>query len=101
MGDENSIHIGNGNHLTIQTSYIVTMRDELKLSIEGIGIVDLQVQIKANFETIPEEYHQTFLSMMSARYGGIVRLYDNTDSLPFEKKGKPDNKWYKFWKKNK
>lgn len=102
MRDEsNLIHIGDGNHLTIQTSYIVSMLDELKLCKEGAGTVDLQVEIKANFERIPEKYHQTFLSMMSARYGGIVKLYDNTEVLPFQKTTKPNKKWYQFWKKNK
>jgi hypothetical protein len=54
MKDENLIHIGNGNHLVIQTSYVVSMVDELKLfKGEDNKSINLQVQIKANFEKIP------------------------------------------------
>ena len=101
MKDENLIHVGNGNHLTIQTSYVVSMVDELKLFKGDTDnkAIELIVEIKANFEKIPEQYHQTFLSMMSARYGGVVNLYDNTEVLPFQKTEKPKKRWYQFWKK--
>jgi hypothetical protein len=100
MKDENLIHIGSGNHLVIQTSYVVSMVDELRLfSGDGQKPIDLQIQIKANFEKIPEQYHQTFLSMMSARYGGVVNLYDNTEPLPFQKRQEVKKRWYQFWKK--
>lgn len=100
MKDENLIHVGDGNHLVIQTSYVVSMVDELKLFKDnGNKTVDLEVQIKANFEKIPEQYHQTFLSMMSARYGGIVKLYDNTEVLPFQRIEQSKKRWYQFWKK--
>lgn len=76
------------------------MVDELKLFKDnGNKTVDLEVQIKANFEKIPEQYHQTFLSMMSARYGGIVKLYDNTEVLPFQRIEQSKKRWYQFWKK--
>ena len=55
----------------------------------------LDVEIKADFEKIPPEYHQMFLQMMQIRYGGILNIWDNTQ--PFAPP-KVKKKWWQFWK---
>jgi hypothetical protein len=93
---EGEYHIGNGAHLTMKSSTIVEMHDYLKLMTgEGTGIT-LDVEIKADFNKIPPEYHQIFCQMMMVRYGGIVNIWDNTQ--PFAKPEAKKKKWYQFWK---
>ena len=89
-------YLGDGSHLTVKTSTIVEMHDYLKLLIgDGKSLV-LDVEIKADFEKIPPEYHQLFCQMMMVRYGGIINIYDNTQ--PFAKPEVKKKKWYQFWK---
>jgi len=93
---EGEYHIGNGAHLTMKSSTIVEMHDYLKLmTSEGTGIT-LDVEIKADFNKIPSEYHQLFCQMMMVRYGGLVNIWDNTQ--PFAKPEVKKKKWYQFWK---
>lgn len=95
--EKGEIHIGGGAHLVVKTAAVVTMKDELKLFVGKKGhVASLEVEIKANFDNIPTEYHQTFISMMTARYGGVVNLHDNTKSFNAPKE--PPKKWYQFWK---
>ena len=58
--------------------------------------ITLDIEIKADFGTIPSEYHQLFMQMMSVRYGGIVNIWDNTQ--PFAKPDIKKKRWYQFWK---
>ena len=89
-------YLGDGSHLTIKTSTIVEMHEYLKLLIgEGKNLV-LDVEIKADFEKIPPEYHQLFCQMMMVRYGGIINIYDN--SQPFAKPDIKKKKWWQIWK---
>ena len=98
MKKEAEFHIGYLQHLTIKTTYTVEMKDKLRLVTgEGKGL-DLDVNVTADFEKIPKEYHLLFMRMMSIKYGGIVNIYDNT--APFEDPKKPKKKWYQFWKNN-
>ncbi|MFZ9377000.1 MAG: hypothetical protein ACO25K_07735, partial [Candidatus Fonsibacter ubiquis] len=60
MSDKSELYIGNGNHLTVKSSYLVEMRDELKLLKTDDSSVNLTVKITANFENVPDEYHQIF-----------------------------------------
>jgi hypothetical protein len=89
-------HIGDGSHLMIKSSTIVEMHDYLKLMTgEGSSLL-LDVEIKADFDKIPPEYHQIFCQMMTVRYGGLVNIWDNTQ--PFAKPEIKKKKWYQFWK---
>jgi hypothetical protein len=93
---EAEFHIGDGKHITIKTSTVVQMNDQLKLMTgEGTGIT-LDIEIKADFDKIPPAYHQMFMQMMQIRYGSIVNIWDNTQ--PFSK---PEikKKWFQFWKR--
>lgn len=97
MKNESEFHIGDGQHLTMKTTYTVQMRDKLRLLTgDGKG-KDLDITISADFEKIPKEYHLLFMRMMMVRYGGVVNVYDNT--TPFEDPQSPKKPWYKFWKK--
>jgi hypothetical protein len=55
----------------------------------------LSVDIQADFDSIPEEYREVFLNMMSAKYLGVVSFGDNPFSqcLPAPKK-----RWWQIWK---
>jgi hypothetical protein len=89
----NEISLGN-NYLNIQTSKNVELNEVLSLMTEE-GAYDLEVKVIANFETIPERYHEVFINMMTVKYYGKVSFGDNPFSqcLPPKKK-----KWYQFWK---
>jgi hypothetical protein len=89
-------HIGNGSHLMVKSSTIVEMHDYLKLMTSEGTSITLDVEIKADFDKIPPEYHQLFCQMMMVRYGGIVNIWDNTQ--PFAKPDVKKKKWYQFWK---
>ena len=89
-------YIGDGSHLTMKSSTIVKMDDHLKLMIGDGKSISLDVEIKADFETLPKEYHQLFCQMMMVRYGGVVNVWDNTQ--PFAKPEVSKRKWYQFWK---
>ena len=98
MKKEAEFHIGEGQHLTMKTTHTVHMKDKLRLITgEGKGI-DLDINITADFEKIPKQYHLLFMQMMCVRYGGLVNVYDNTS--PFEDPKEPKKKWYQFWKSN-
>lgn len=93
--DKGTIHLGGGHHLIMQTSQTVTMKDVLRLFKNG-KVVEMEVEIKADFEKVPSEYHQTLLHMLTAKYGSVVNIHDNTD--PFEIEDAPEKRWYQFWK---
>jgi hypothetical protein len=93
---DGSMFIGNGQHMTMKTSYIVTMNDHLILMVGGGKQLELPVEIKADFEKIPPEWHHTMIQMMSVRYGGSVNCY--SDTKPFTPKPTVKRKWWQFWK---
>jgi hypothetical protein len=98
MKKEAEFHIGDGQHLTMKTTYTVEMRDKLRLlSGDGKG-QDLDITISADFEKIPKEYHLIFMRMMMVKYGNVVNIHDNTN--PFEEPKTPKKSWYQFWKTN-
>ena len=99
MGEENKngeIFIGNGQHMTLKTSYIVTMNDHLVLIIDGGKQIELTVNISGDFEKIPPEWHHTMIQMMSSRYGGLINCHSNVE--PFKPKPTLKRRWWQFWK---
>ena len=89
------IYLGNGSNLTIQTSKNVELRETLSLMVENGKSIDLDVKIIANFENIPEQYHEVFINMMTTKYYGRVSFGDN----PFSRCTPPTRKkWYQIWK---
>lgn len=83
-----------GDWINIKTSTVVKLNDLLVVQHDGSPIT-LMVEIKADFNTIPTEYHEVFLNVMSSRYLGKVNFGDNPFSQckPVQKR-----KWYQFWK---
>lgn len=91
----NEIFLGNGSNLTIQTSKNVELRETLVLLDDNGKTIDLDVKVIANFESIPEKYHEIFINMMTTKYYGKVSFGDN----PFSKCLPPTKKrWWQFWK---
>ena len=93
---EGEFHIGDGKHLMVKSSTVVSMNDQLRLMTGEGKSITLNVEIKADFDKIPQTYHQMFLQMLQIRYGGIVNIWDNTQ--PFTPPEKQKKKWYQIWK---
>lgn len=89
------INFGSGNNLIMNTSTLVTCRETLTLVVNGKSEVDLDIKIEADFNTVPEKYHEIFLNMMTSKYCRTVSFGDN----PFSKcVPTPKKRWYQFWK---
>jgi hypothetical protein len=92
---ETEINLGSGNNLEMRSSRLVKTYQTLYLITEDKGTLSLSVEISADFDTIPEEYQEVFLNMMSAKYLGRVSFGDN----PFSQcQPAPKRKWYQFWR---
>lgn len=89
-------HIGDGSHLTVKTSSVIQMKDHLRLAVGEGKTISLDINITADFENIPPEYHQLFCQMMMVRYGGIINIWDNRQ--PFAKPEVKKRKWWQIWK---
>jgi hypothetical protein len=96
MGLDNEIYLGGGSNINIRTASIVSVQNSLKLITPEDGVINLDIKIEADFDTIPKKYHEVFLNMISSKYIDSVSFGDNPFSqcLPPKKK-----KWYEFWKK--
>ena len=95
MGLDNEIYLGGGSNINIRTASIVSVQNSLKLITPEDGVINLDIKIEADFDTIPKKYHEVFLNMVSSKYIDSVSFGDNPFSqcLPPKKK-----KWYQFWK---
>ena len=92
---ETEINLGSGNNLEMKSSRLVNTHETLYLTTPDKGTLSLSVEISADFDTIPEDYQEVFLNMMSAKYLGRVSFGDN----PFSQcVPAPKRKWYQFWK---
>jgi hypothetical protein len=94
--EEAEFHIGDGKHLIMKQTTVVSMKDQLRLMIGEGKSIALDVEIKADFDKISPQYHQLFMQMMQVRYGGIVNIWDNTQ--PFAKPEVKKKRWYQIWK---
>ena len=92
---ETDIYLGGGNNINIKTASIVSVHNSLKLITPNDGAISLDIKIEADFDTIPEKYHEVFLNMVSAKYVDSVSFGDNPFSLCIPS---PKKKWYQFWK---
>ena len=93
--NNNEIFLG-GGHLNIQSANYVQTYNSLQLITPDDGSIELNVEIKADFSKIPENYHEVFLNIFSSKYVGTVSFGDNPFSIC---KPAPKRKWYQFWKK--
>jgi hypothetical protein len=89
------VFLGGGHNLNMRSSNLVSTLQTLTLLTNTHGSIQLSVDIQADFNSIPEEYHEVFLNMMSAKYLGVVSFGDNPFSqcLPAPKK-----RWWQIWK---
>ena len=92
---ETDIYLGGGSNINIKTASIVSVQNILKLITPNDGSIQLDIKIEADFDTIPEKYHEVFLNMVSAKYIDSVSFGDNPFSLC---QPPPKKKWYQFWK---
>ena len=95
MKKKDEIFFGGGTNLNIQTSKNVELQETLVLINGQKEPIELDVKIIADFDTIPEQYHEVFLNIMTSKYYNKVSFGDNPFSqcVPPKKK-----KWYQIWK---
>ena len=95
MKNKQEIHLGFGSHLNVQTSRNVSLYETLTLINGDKDPITLDIKVEADFNTIPEQYHEVFFNMMASNYYNKASFGDNPFSqcLPPAKK-----KWYQFWK---
>ena len=92
---ETDIYLGAGNNINVRKASIVSVYNTLKLMTINDGAIQLDIKIEADFDTIPEKYHEVFLNMVSAKYIDSVSFGDNPFSQCIPQ---PKKKWYQFWK---
>jgi hypothetical protein len=91
MGIE--FNLGN-DYVTVKASTIVTLNEHLVLYTND-GPIDLKVNIKVDFDTIPQKYHEVCLNMLTSKYVNKVSFGDN----PFSQcKPVVKRKWWQFFK---
>ena len=88
------INLGQGSNLIVATARNVTMREHLTVVFEGKAVT-LDVKIEADFDSIPEAYHEIFLNVMTSKYYNKVSFGDNPFSqcVPVTTK-----RWWQWWK---
>jgi len=93
--NKSEIYLGGGNNLVMNTSKLITCYETLTLVTIDKGAIQLEVKVQADFDTIPEKYHEIFLNMISAKYLKTTSFGDNPFSqcIPAPKK-----RWFQFWK---
>lgn len=93
--NKKEIFLGGGTNLNIKSSQLVTLHQTLTLLSTDDGTIQLSVKIEGDFGTVPEQYREVFLNMMSAKYLNVVSFGENPFSqcLPA-----PQRKWWQFWK---
>lgn len=94
---ENELYLGGGANINVKAAKVVTLHNNLKLITIGDGAVSLDVKIEADFDSIPEKYHEVFLNMLSAKYLDTVSFGDNPFSMCVPP---PKKKWWQFWRAN-
>ena len=92
---ETDIYLGAGNNINVRKASIVSVYNTLKLMTINDGAITLDIKIEADFDTIPEKYHEVFLNMVSAKYLDSVSFGDNPFSLC---QPPPKKKWWQIWK---
>ena len=85
------------DNISIKSSTVVRLNQYFTL-LTTEGTIDLKVDISADFDTIPEEYHEVLLNMLTSKYLNKVSFGHN----PFSQCKPPKKKkWYQFWVKTK
>lgn len=81
-------------YVNIKTSTLVKLYEGFTVqTLEGP--ISLEVEIQADFATIPEKYHEVFLNVLTSKYANQVSFGENPFS---ECKPIVQRKWWQFWK---
>jgi hypothetical protein len=88
------INLGGGNNMIVTTSKLVSLHETLTV-IHDNKSVQLDIKIEADFNSIPELFHEIFFNVMTSKYSGAVSFGDNPFSqcVPITRK-----RWWQFWK---
>ena len=92
---DTEINLGSGNNMEMKSSRLVTTYQVLYLTTPEDGTIPMTVKIEADFDTIPKEYQEVFMNMISVKYLNRVSFGDNPFSqcLPA-----PKRRWWQIWK---
>lgn len=88
------IQLNNSDFVNVRTSKLVELENILYVTHTN-GPVKLRVKISADFNEVPEKYHEIFLNVITSKYLGSVSFGENpfSECSPMKKR-----KWYEFWK---
>ena len=94
----NNINLGSVNmandFVNVKTNTIITLQEDFFCFSED-GPIHLPVTVTADFQSIPQKYHEVFLNIMTAKYLNKVSFGEN----PFSQcKPVVKRKWWQFWK---
>ena len=82
------------DHISVKTSTVVALKEYFIVNTLE-GPIDIIVEIKSDFQNIPEKYHEICLNVLTSKYLNKVDFNNNSFSeCKFVKK----RKWYQFWK---
>ena len=86
-------HLGS-DYINVQQASIVKLKESFNIYTDN-GPINLDTEITADFNKVPEEYHELFMNVLTSKYMNKVSFGDNPFSLckPVLKR-----KWYQFWK---
>lgn len=80
--------------ISVKASTIVSMSEQFSVyTMEGP--IDFNVEIKCDFNSIPDKYHEICLNVLTSKYANKVSFGRNPFS---ECKPVVKRKWYQFWK---
>ena len=68
---QEEILVGYGSHLNVHTAQLVTLQDTLTV-MDGNKAIELNISIEADFNSIPEKYHEIFFNVLSASFYGLL-----------------------------
>lgn len=88
------IHLGGGTNMIVTTSKLVSLNETLTVINNG-NLIQLDVKIQADLNSIPEAFHEIFFNVMTSKYSNAVSFGDNPFSqcVPVKRK-----RWWQFWK---
>jgi hypothetical protein len=82
------------DHVSVNTATVVSLKEYFVVNTMD-GPIDIIVDIKADFESIPKEYHEICLNVLTSKYLNKVDFSTNSFSeCKFVKK----RRWFQFWK---
>ena len=91
----NDYQINNITGIDVKITQSAALKNSITLTTEEGKTFILEIDIIANFDGIPEQYHEVFLNMLTSKYYSKVSFGYN----PFSQCTPPKKKrWYQFWK---